>query len=264
MSGRNSPQHITPSAESLALSRLRAKSISHPLQQCQVTIYVPPNTVGAVIGRGGKTILNVQKEASNRSLGHAGAVRINVLGGNNSPSNAAAEEEVFSAPQAAQGATWNYHEYHSSVQRGEEDAALKTDEEDDEYVPVIIRGDPVGCFAAVRQIMVLVYNRHDSDVVFEVPIHRSKHNLLVGKRGLILAALSAEYEVRIMIPPNDLMENVGGTVNYWQQQHYGNDSGSAMLFSQDANGNFSDTGSMNMNSPLAINSQTTIRTGSQP
>lgn len=258
MSGRNSPQHITPSAEALALSRLRVKSISHPLQQCQITIYVPPNAVGAVIGRGGKTILNVQKEALKRSLGHTGAVRISVLGGNNSPSNAAAEEgEFFSAPQAAQGATWNYHEYHSSVQKEEEDAAMKTDEEDDEFVPVIIRGDPVGCFAAVRQITTLVYNRHDPDVVFEVPIHRSKHNLLVGKGGLILAALSAENEVRIMIPPNDLMENVDGTVNYWQQQHqYRTDTGSTMLFSQDANGTYNDTGEMN--SPLAINAQTTL------
>jgi hypothetical protein len=252
MSGRNSPQHNTPSAESLVLSRLRANSISHPLQQCQITIYVPPTSVGAVIGKGGKTILNVQKEAMKRSLGHTGAVRISVLGGNNSPSNNMDEEaEFFPSTSQAQGATWNYHEYHSSVQKEEEDANnVKTDDEEEEFVPVIIRGDPVGCFAAVRQILPLVYHRHDPDVVFEVPVHRSKHNLLVGKGGLILAALSAEYGVRIMIPPNDLMENVGGAVNYWQQQQYESDVGSTMLFSQAA--------TSDVNSPLAINSQMTL------
>ena len=187
-----------------------------------------------------------------RSLGHTGAVRISVLGGNASPSNAE-EGEFFPSAQvgsgAAQGATWNYHEYHSAVQKEEE--GEKTDEEEDEYAPVIIRGDPIGCFAAVRQILPLVYHRHDPDVVFEVPVHRSKHNSVVGKGGLILAALSAEYDVRIMVPPNDLMENVDGTVNYWQQNQYGNEAGSTQLFSDTSN-----PARQVSNSPLAINSQT--------
>jgi hypothetical protein len=257
MSGRVSPQNNHAAAatpESLALSRLRVKSISHPLQQCQITVFVPPNTVGAIIGRGGGKILSVQKEAMRKSLGHTGTVKISVLGGNNSPSHTSEEEGEFfpsaSNTQGTTGATWNYHEFHSMQKENEEN--FQTDNEEDDEVPVIIRGDPIGCFAAVRQILPLVYYRHDPDVVFEVPIHRLKHNLLVGKGGLILAALSAEYEVRIMIPPNDLMENVGGTVN-WHQNQYTNDTGSTMLFSQTA------TSPMNGNdSPLAINSHSTL------
>jgi hypothetical protein len=214
--------------------------------------------VGAIIGRGGKTILSVQKEAMRKSLGHTGAVRISVLGGNNSPSHTSEEEGEFfpSATNTQSSATWNYHEFHSSVQKeNEENTQVDNDEEDE--VPVIIRGDPVGCFVAVRQILPLVYHRHDPDVVFEVPIHRSKHNLLVGKGGLILAALSAEYEVRIMVPPNDLMENVGGTVNNWQQNQYNDEAGSTMLFSQTATSPLNGNDEL-LNTPLAINSHSTL------
>jgi hypothetical protein len=193
-----------------------------------------------------------------KSLGHTGAVRISVLGGNSSPTTSNTEEEGEFFP-STQGATWNYHEYHSSVQKesGDESDLQKTDDEDDEYAPVIIRGDPLGCFAAVRQILPLVYHRHDPDVVFEVPIHRTKHNLLVGNQGLILAALSAEYEVRIMIPPNDFMNNADGG-NYWHQNQYeyGNEIGSAMLFPDESSGNINHSGEIN-NTPMAINSQTT-------
>ena len=184
-----------------------------------------------------------------KSLGHTGAVRISVLGNNNSPSNANAaagavptEEEEFFPPTAQSGSTWNYHEYYHSVQKtneatGEED----TEEEEEEYTPVIIRGDPLGCFSAVRQILPLVDHAHDPDIIFEVPILRSKHNVLIGKAGLVVAALSAEHEVRIMVPENDSMSASaasGGNVNYWHQhrpQFGAGDAGSAMLFSDSTN-----------------------------
>ena len=186
-------------------------------------------------------------------MGHTGAVRINVLGGNASPSNAEEGEFFPSAqiggPGTAQGVTWNYHEYHSAVQKREGDD--KTDEDDDECVPVIIRGDPIGCFSAVRQILPLVYHRHDPDVVFEVPVHRSKHNSVVGEGGLILAALSAEYDVRIMVPPNDSMDNVDGSINYyWQQNQYGSEAGTTLLFSDPSN-----SAGQASNASLAINLQ---------
>ena len=49
------PPPLSP--EALSLAHLRQKSISHPMNQIQIIIYVPKQTVGAVIGRGGKTIL---------------------------------------------------------------------------------------------------------------------------------------------------------------------------------------------------------------
>ena len=49
------PPPLSP--EALSLAHLRQKAISHPMQQVQITIYIPSQTVGAVIGRAGKTIL---------------------------------------------------------------------------------------------------------------------------------------------------------------------------------------------------------------
>ncbi|KAL7535506.1 hypothetical protein ACHAXR_007930 [Thalassiosira sp. AJA248-18] len=161
------------------------------MQQVQITIYVPPNSVGAIIGRGGRTVLNVQREAMKRNAGHVASVRISVLG--------------------------------------------DTVADDEEYTPVLIKGDPVGSFSAVRQILPLVDREHDPDIVLEVPIHRAKHNMLVGKGGITLAALSATYKTRIMIPPNEFMSNVNsgteGGENIWKQRQAQHDGvGSAMLF----------------------------------
>mmetsp|Transcript_13169 Transcript_13169/g.18865 ORF Transcript_13169/g.18865 Transcript_13169/m.18865 type:complete len:302 (-) Transcript_13169:208-1113(-) len=102
-----------PSTEALALARLRQKAISHPLQQCQLTIYVPPNAVGAIIGRGGRTILSVQQEAKRRSLGHDMGVRIHVVGGTNSNNN----NNNSSAAPSSGAATWNYNEYQQQQQQ---------------------------------------------------------------------------------------------------------------------------------------------------
>ncbi|KAL7532552.1 hypothetical protein ACHAXR_006332 [Thalassiosira sp. AJA248-18] len=275
----NAPPHTTSlSPESLSLARLRQKSISHPMQQCQLTIYVPPHTVGAVIGRGGRTILNVQREAMRRSAGHVAPVRISVLGGsggnnngssgsanghvnqqqhegaNSSSDNKQGGEQSFSSASQQGGGqtsnTWNYHEYYNSLNQQQQQQPQQQQHQpnndnatdstnDDDWTPVIIRGDPVGCFSAVRQILPLVDRDHDPNIVLDVPIHRAKHNMLVGKGGIIIAALSATYETRIMIPPNEFMANVGGGENFWSKRqvvHMGSDVGSAMLFGEGGGG----------------------------
>ena len=81
-----------------------------------------------------------------------------------------------------------------------------------------------------------------------MPIHKAKHNLLVGKGGITIAALSATYETRIMIPPNELMSNVGGGENVWKQRqhaHQTHDAGSMALFGKVSN--TGGTGSNNQN-----------------
>jgi len=291
-SNNNNPSHphSVLSPESVSLAHLRQKSISHPMQQCQLTIYVPPHTVGAVIGRGGRTILNVQREAMRRSAGHVAPVRISVLGSNssNSSSNNSSQVNPNSStananghanmqqnegvtdhqgdaftPHSQQGGgqssstTWNYHEYLNQQQQQNQpsdnnniDNGTTTDQEsknDDtnSWTPVIIRGDPVGCYAAVRQILPLVDYSHDRHVVLEIPVHRAKHNTLVGKGGITIAALSATYETRIMIPPNEFMSNVGGMggENFWKRrqqaaddQNDASNAGAVMLFGDPGGG----------------------------
>ncbi|KAL7498315.1 hypothetical protein ACHAWT_007643 [Skeletonema menzelii] len=222
-----------PSSEALALARLRQKAISHPLQQCQLTIYVPPNAVGAIIGRGGRTILSVQQEAKRRSLGHDMGVRIHVVGGISNNNNSAA------APSSG-AATLNYNEYQQQQQQQQSASQQNESDDVDDWVPVTIRGDPIGCLEACRLIIPLVDRPQDPTyltIVFDVPIHRAKHNLLVGKGGIVLAYLSASYETRIMIPPNELMSNVESSGNIWEQRQQQqqqskavNDAGAAMLF----------------------------------
>lgn len=238
-----------PSTELLDLARLRQKAIAHPLQQCQLTLYVPPDRIGAIIGRGGRTILSIQQEAKRRSLGHDIGVRIHVAGGTTAAAAAAAGSAASNQHQRdtnsnndGGGGTWNYNEYQQLQQQQQQD-----DELDDEWVPVIIRADPIGCLEACRLIVPLVDPRSTLSnyltIVFDVPIARAKHNLLVGKGGLVLAGLSATYETRIMIPPNELMSNVESTGNIWEQRQQqqqqqqqvvntsgGDDVGSAMLF----------------------------------
>ena len=70
--------------------------------------------------------------------------------------------------------------------------------------------------------------------MFDVPINKAKHNQIVGKRGITIAALSATYETRLMVPPNELMSNVG-PANYWEarkvaQEQKQNEAGSTLLF----------------------------------
>jgi len=38
------------------------------------------------------------------------------------------------------------------------------------------------------------------DVVLDIPIHRSKHSAIIGKKGMTIANLSADHNVRIMVP----------------------------------------------------------------
>ncbi|ACI64994.1 hypothetical RNA binding protein [Thalassiosira pseudonana CCMP1335] len=238
-------QPVPTTPESLALSCLRQTAISHPAQQCQITIYVPSYSVGAVIGRGGKTILNVQREAMKRSVGHTGPVKISVLGGYNNPSGTSGGGDKKGGPSsykndgtASTYSTWNYNEYYNQQQTQHSDITDPESDEDDEWTPVIIRGDPVGCLSAARQVIPIIDRAHDPDIVFEVPIHRTKHNLLVGKKGVVLAAMSATFQLRIMIPPNDLIskvESTGGT-NYWKQRQVqteaGNIDASTLLFAE--------------------------------
>lgn len=198
-----------------------------------------------------------------RSAGHVAPVRISVLGGSssssganntaNGPSNqheSVSDKQGGSFPTSqGQGgggsSTWNYNEYYNQQQQSQQGQKQPSDDntkdstnEDDDWTPVIIRGDPVGCFSAVRQILPLVDRDHDPDIVLEVPIHRAKHNMLVGKGGVTIAALSATYETRIMTPPNEFMSNVGGGNNFWKQRQ---DSGSAMLFGDTSSNHASNT-----------------------
>ena len=229
-----------PLPEALSLAQLRQKTISHPTQQVQITMYVPPHTVGAVIGRGGRTIVSVQREAMRCNAGHVTPIRISVL---NDSSNTTREDyhqqqhnNNESSSDNNQVATDGYND---TTWSNTDDSETKLIEEDDEWTPVVIKGDPVGCFSACRQLVTIVEEENDPEIVLDIPILKSKHNMVVGKGGIVLAALSAQHETRIMVPPNEFMSNVTGPEdNIWKQREAAqNDPGMSMLFRDNDEGN---------------------------
>lgn len=180
------------------LAILRQSGIAHPQQQVTLTCYIPPSKVGAVIGRGGRSILGIQREASRRSFNHPSPVRMSIVGTTPSSGN---------APSEAEKDDENDNNQHQSAQvsaSSSTSAPLPAPnshqiQTDPYWTPVIIRGDPCGAFAAASLLLPLIDNEMD-DVVLDIPIHRSRHSAIIGRRGNTIASLSADYNVRIMVP----------------------------------------------------------------
>jgi len=41
------------------------------------------------------------------------------------------------------------------------------------------------------------------DLVLDIPIHKSRHSAIIGRKGLTIAALSADHNVRVMVPKSN-------------------------------------------------------------
>ena len=206
-----------------------------PFASVALSLYVAPQCVGTLIGRGGKTINSIMREAGRVSLNPSVWVKI-------------LEKEKYSSSnrlQQSASAIDNSSSYngYSIEQSGEDDKQEKEQEDEDDWTRVLIRGDAVGVFAAARLIVKLLsnhtsasngtvsngkgYNHNhqtanhqnnndnqngsqsdieidyiiDPDVVLDVPLNRYRqHGAVVGKRGATIAALSADHNVRIFVP----------------------------------------------------------------
>jgi hypothetical protein len=81
---------------------------------------------------------------------------------------------------------------------------------DPNWTPVVIRADPKAAFTAASKVEEIL-TANDSvmdDVVLDVPLGRQKHAAVVGKRGFVLANLSADTQVRVMVPNKDRRHDV--------------------------------------------------------
>jgi len=74
------------------------------------------------------------------------------------------------------------------------------------WTPVVIRADPCAALSAAQRLEDIVGEL--DEVVLDLPLSRSKHASLIGKRGLVLANLSADTQVRIMVPRRELRHDV--------------------------------------------------------
>jgi len=149
----------------------RSGALLHP--QVTLTCYIPTNTVGAVIGRRGSTIGQIQRHA--QTVG-TGSIRVSVVGHE--------EEDETPVPYTYSELDWS----------------------SPHWTPVVIRGDPCGALAAGQFLKKIVLEL--DEVVLDVPLSRTKHAALIGKRGLVLANLSADTQVRIMVPRRELRHDV--------------------------------------------------------
>lgn len=135
-----------------------------------MTMYVPTPQVGALIGRKGQNIANLQKQASasfsSSSTGSNQPVRISVV----------AQDTQDSIPYTFTELDWS----------------------DPKWTPVVIRGPPVAALFVASKIEGSV--EEVDEVILDLPINRTKHASIVGKRGMGIAALSADTNVRIMVP----------------------------------------------------------------
>jgi len=189
-------------------------AIANPTQQCLLTCYIPPSRVGAVIGRKGNTILHIQKEALKKSWG---PIRLSIVSGANSNSNENADNNEC-----------EHHADGKEMENSSSEKVLDTDNDGDLWTPVMIRGDPNGVFAAAKMLIPLLHTgpsdaiyEYDTssdmdDVVLDVPIHRSKHSAIIGKKGMTIANLSADNNVRIMVPHRNMEKSSSGNINIVQ------------------------------------------------
>lgn len=202
------------------LAMLRQPAIAHPQQQVTLTCYIPPNKVGAVIGRGGRSIIGIQREASRRSFNHPSPVRMSVVGTSPPPMNINIhyEKEDENANNTTDDNNNNNNNNnpqdvtpvssaaHTHTQ-SHTNPVLDCLQTDPFWTPVIIRGDPCGAFAAANLLLPLIDYEMD-DVVLDVPIHRSRHSAIIGRHGNTIARLSADCNVRIMVPrPSNMTIN---------------------------------------------------------
>jgi predicted RNA-binding protein YlqC (UPF0109 family) len=217
---------------SRTIAQLRNATIAHPQQQCTLTCYIPPSKVGAVIGRKGSTIEKIQKEAKRKSWGHSGPIRVSVVSqgatsrpsGSSRPSPEDATDKVNHAYDNETNTTAavemdDSHLWTPVVIRGDPCACFAAaklivplvsskDLPVSGSIPIESDGNEIGPNVSTEETKrnakmttALDYDPTDmDDVVLDVPIPRPCHSAIIGRKGLTIAALSADHAVRIMVP----------------------------------------------------------------
>jgi hypothetical protein len=187
-----------------------------------VTIYIPTVCVGALIGRKGQTIGQMQKQAQQLAGSQSDQVKISIV---HHPGNAA---EHGTSPPSAPAAAPNTPTAGTPF-----GAAMTTytelDFSDPAWTPVVIHAHSMACLyicAAILDICIeWVTDRTQIQYIFDLPISsgsigggsgspsvssviNNAHATIIGKRGQTLMALSANTGCRIMVPPKQLHHNV--------------------------------------------------------
>ena len=194
-----------------------------------LTAYIPTSAVGAVIGRRGQNVEELQRRAA-QSATTRQPVRVSVVGhdlllktaSTQSSSGAAAvansasagvlmmspTSTVLASGGGAGGGGGGAGAGESSHATTAPSTTASTtlphtysglDFSDPNWTPVVIRADVEAAMAAGRGLEEVCNGQLDQ-VVLDVPLPRHRHATVVGKHGITIAKLSADHDVRIMIP----------------------------------------------------------------
>ena len=235
----SSQQLVDP--EDLALYKKISSKVSNAFHQSQITItcYIPTNSVGAVIGRRGSTVTQIQKHSqyvsssasSNNVNSNSIPVRVSIVGHDSTT----ALSTAAAAAAAASPSTPTNNSAATSNSQGDEDGNNTNnnnaptaggggggsttssvpytysdlDWSDPLWTPVVIRAEPIAALAAATRIQELVGGPDNlDDVIADLPLHRNRHATLIGKRGVVLMNVSADTNVRIMVPRRELRHDM--------------------------------------------------------
>jgi predicted RNA-binding protein YlqC (UPF0109 family) len=170
----NNTDGLTTQPRDDVLNSIATLQTAISLSTITITLYIPTTAVGAVIGRKGQNIASLQKLAASCAAIPHSAVRISVVG----------QQHDADIPATYSDLDWS----------------------DPQWTPVVIRADPCAALTAIARVQDVVPNF--DQVVMDIPLQRSRHATVVGKRGLTLASLSADHKVRIMVPNKDLRHDM--------------------------------------------------------
>ncbi|GKZ00171.1 hypothetical protein MPSEU_000970300 [Mayamaea pseudoterrestris] len=193
-----------------------------------LTLYVPSACVGALIGRKGATMVELQTFAAKYST-TSQPVRISVVHGTNQQQQQDQASSNNTNSKTAAPAPADAQQNHAALPSSSIPTHTPPDLFNPHWTPVVVKADAKACLAAGLAVQSHVAaaaavasaasssNHHneccdndncDDDVVLDVPVARTKHSAMVGKRGVLLANASADFGVRIMVPAKQASNNM--------------------------------------------------------
>lgn len=200
-----------PETDDPLLNSIASKQGALVQQVITLTCYIPSSSVGAVIGRRGSTIAQIQRQA--QQVGGGGPVRLSIVGHQNEiaavqngESPDVSMEQSQSSPTQLQSQNQQVSTPLQSTTASVPYTYCELDWSSPFWTPVVIRADPCAAITAAQLLQGKVGQL--DDVVMDVPLGRAKHAAIVGRRGYVLANLSADTNVRIMVPRRELRHDV--------------------------------------------------------
>lgn len=189
-----------------------------------LTAYIPTSSVGAVIGRRGTNVEELQRRAA-QSATTRQPVRVSVVGHDLKNNSVATPPNMGTAAGGGSSLSPSSPGFVPTAENpaGPPNSSSLVpftysplDFSDPAWTPVVIRADVEAAIAAGKGLLDACNGQLD-EVILDIPLPRHRHATVVGKHGMTVARLSADHNVRIMVPHkesrHDVVQLEGGLEN---------------------------------------------------